>query len=57
MLISTFILNFLLTVIYVDGEQLTAEDEKVVAGRLLAYRPNSNDKIGCLNGVDARNEI
>ncbi|KAL3571537.1 hypothetical protein D5086_025441 [Populus alba] len=40
-----------------DGEQLTAEDEKVVAGRLLAYRPNSNDKIGCLNGVDAKGQI
>jgi len=57
MFISTFILNFLLTVRYMDGEQLTAEDEKVVAGRLLAYRPNSNDKIGCLNGVDVRNKI
>ena len=56
MLISIFILD-LLTVRYMDGEQLTAEDEKVVAGRLLAYRPNSNDKIGCLNGVDVRNEI
>ncbi|KAG6747672.1 hypothetical protein POTOM_047562 [Populus tomentosa] len=42
---------------YMDGEQLTAEDEKVVAGRLLVYRPNSNDKIGCLNGVDATGQI
>ena len=30
-----------------DGEQLTDEDEKIVAERLLAYHPNSDDKIGC----------
>ncbi|KAJ6872108.1 hypothetical protein NC651_031268 [Populus alba x Populus x berolinensis] len=36
---------------YMDGEQLTDEDEKVVAERLLAYHPNSNDKIGC--GLDS----
>ncbi|KAJ6328047.1 hypothetical protein OIU77_009854 [Salix suchowensis] len=32
---------------YMDGEQLTDEDEKIVAERLLAYHPNSDDKIGC----------
>ncbi|KAH8487989.1 hypothetical protein H0E87_023892 [Populus deltoides] len=36
---------------YMDGEQLTDEDEKVVAERLLAYHPNSDDKIGC--GLDS----
>ncbi|XP_028793661.1 protein DCL homolog, chloroplastic [Neltuma alba] len=32
---------------YMDGEQLTAEDEKVVVEKLLAYHPRSEDKIGC----------
>ncbi|KAJ6679060.1 DCL PROTEIN (DUF3223) [Salix purpurea] len=32
---------------YMDGEQLTDEDEKIVAERLLAHHPNSDDKIGC----------
>lgn len=36
---------------YVDGERLTAEDEKAVVEKLLAYHPNSDDKIGC--GLDS----
>lgn len=36
---------------YKDGERLTAEDEKVVVERLLAYHPHSEDKIGC--GLDS----
>ncbi|KAM5565774.1 hypothetical protein ABKV19_019677 [Rosa sericea] len=36
---------------YMDGEQLTLEDEKVVVERLLAYHPHSEDKIGC--GIDS----
>ncbi|PRQ27768.1 hypothetical protein RchiOBHm_Chr6g0308801 [Rosa chinensis] len=36
---------------YMDGEQLTVEDEKVVVERLLAYHPHSEDKIGC--GIDS----
>ena len=34
-----------------DGERLTAEDEKTVIERLLAYHPHSEDKIGC--GLDS----
>ena len=33
---------------YMDGERLTAEHEKVVVERLLAYHPHSEDKIGCV---------
>ncbi|XP_058070089.1 uncharacterized protein LOC131219108 isoform X2 [Magnolia sinica] len=36
---------------YMDGERLTAEDEKAVVERLLAYHPHSEDKIGC--GIDS----
>ncbi|XP_028962685.2 protein DCL homolog, chloroplastic-like, partial [Malus domestica] len=36
---------------YMDGEQLTEEDEKVVVERLLAHHPHSEDKIGC--GIDS----
>ncbi|XP_050365053.1 protein DCL, chloroplastic [Argentina anserina] len=36
---------------YMDGEQLTDEDEKVVVERLLAYHPHSEDKIG--SGIDS----
>ncbi|KAM1725944.1 hypothetical protein ACFX12_016781 [Malus domestica] len=36
---------------YMDGEQLTEEDEKVVVERLLAHHPQSKDKIGC--GIDS----
>lgn len=36
---------------YMDGEQLTPEDEKVVVERLLAHHPHSEDKIGC--GIDS----
>ncbi|KAJ6878703.1 protein DCL [Populus alba x Populus x berolinensis] len=36
---------------YKDGEQLTDEDEKAVAGRLLVYHPNCDDKVGC--GLDS----
>ncbi|XP_027090106.1 protein DCL homolog, chloroplastic-like [Coffea eugenioides] len=36
---------------YMDGERLTAEDEKTVIERLLAYHPHSEDKIGC--GLDS----
>ncbi|KAF2324333.1 hypothetical protein GH714_012642 [Hevea brasiliensis] len=32
---------------YLDGEHLTAEDEKAVVENLLIYHPNSEDKIGC----------
>ncbi|RDX58112.1 Protein DCL-like, chloroplastic, partial [Mucuna pruriens] len=32
---------------YMDGERLSVEDEKVVVERLLAYHPQSEDKIGC----------
>lgn len=32
---------------YMDGARLSAEDEKVVVERLLAYHPQSEDKIGC----------
>lgn len=34
-----------------DGERLTAEDEKAVVEKLLAYHPRSEDKIGC--GLDS----
>ncbi|PON94255.1 hypothetical protein TorRG33x02_099930 [Trema orientale] len=37
--------------LYVDGERLTAEDEKAVVERLLAYHPRAEDKIGC--GLDS----
>ncbi|KAL2512607.1 Protein of unknown function (DUF3223) [Abeliophyllum distichum] len=36
---------------YMDGERLTAEDEKAVVDKLLAYHPHSEDKIGC--GIDS----
>ncbi|KAF5740648.1 hypothetical protein HS088_TW11G00725 [Tripterygium wilfordii] len=36
---------------YMDGEQLTIEDEKAVVQKLLAYHPHSEDKIGC--GLDS----
>ncbi|KAI5655253.1 hypothetical protein M9H77_32440 [Catharanthus roseus] len=36
---------------YLDGERLTAEDERLVVERLLAYHPHSEDKIGC--GLDS----
>ncbi|KAL6207889.1 hypothetical protein ACLB2K_018842 [Fragaria x ananassa] len=36
---------------YMDGERLSAEDEKIVKERLLAYHPHSDDKIGC--GIDS----
>ncbi|CAL5385364.1 unnamed protein product [Camellia sinensis] len=36
---------------YMDGERLTAEDEKSVVEKLLAYHPHSEDKIGC--GLDS----
>ncbi|XP_057986872.1 uncharacterized protein LOC110663680 isoform X2 [Hevea brasiliensis] len=36
---------------YLDGEHLTAEDEKAVVENLLTYHPNSEDKIGC--GLDS----
>ncbi|KAJ4701700.1 DNA-directed RNA polymerase subunit [Melia azedarach] len=36
---------------YMDGERLTAEDERAVVERLLAYHPHSEDKIGC--GLDS----
>ncbi|XP_044510338.1 protein DCL homolog, chloroplastic-like [Mangifera indica] len=36
---------------YMDGERLTAEDERAVVEKLLAYHPHSEDKIGC--GVDS----
>ncbi|XP_054799314.1 protein DCL homolog, chloroplastic-like isoform X2 [Prosopis cineraria] len=32
---------------YMDGEKLTAEDEKIVVEKLLFYHPHSEDKIGC----------
>ncbi|XP_029124689.1 uncharacterized protein LOC109818491 isoform X2 [Cajanus cajan] len=32
---------------YMDGARLSAEDEKVVVQKLLAYHPHSEDKIGC----------
>ncbi|KAL4299396.1 hypothetical protein HN51_050128 [Arachis hypogaea] len=32
---------------YMDGEQLSAEDERAVVDNLLAYHPRSEDKIGC----------
>lgn len=35
---------------YMDGERLTAEDEKAVVEKLLIYHPHSEDKIGC--GLD-----
>jgi hypothetical protein len=34
-----------------DGERLTAKDEKVVVEKLLAHHPHSEDKIGC--GLDS----
>lgn len=46
----TLILLFFITR-YLDGECLTAEDEKIVVDRLLAYHPHSEDKIGC--GLDS----
>ncbi|KAE8685732.1 F-box protein [Hibiscus syriacus] len=36
---------------YMDGEQLTVADEKVLVERLLRYHPKSEDKIGC--GLDS----
>ncbi|KAJ6320948.1 hypothetical protein OIU78_016191 [Salix suchowensis] len=36
---------------YKDGEQLTDDDKKAVAGRLLVYHPNCDDKVGC--GLDS----
>ncbi|RVX00012.1 hypothetical protein CK203_024798 [Vitis vinifera] len=39
-----------LAVRYMDGERLTAEDEKAVVEKLLIYHPHSEDKIGC--GLD-----
>ncbi|KAJ6399994.1 hypothetical protein OIU84_015619 [Salix udensis] len=36
---------------YKDGEQLTDDDEKAVAGRLLVYHPKCDDKVGC--GLDS----
>ncbi|KAF8410118.1 hypothetical protein HHK36_002640 [Tetracentron sinense] len=36
---------------YVDGERLTAEDEKAVVEKLLVYHPHFEDKIGC--GIDS----
>ncbi|KAH9692355.1 DCL protein (DUF3223) [Citrus sinensis] len=36
---------------YMDGERLTADDERAVVEKLLAYHPHSEDKIGC--GLDA----
>lgn len=35
---------------YVDGERLSAKDEKEVIGKLLRYHPHSEDKIG--RGLD-----
>ncbi|KAF8024606.1 hypothetical protein BT93_F1699 [Corymbia citriodora subsp. variegata] len=32
---------------YLDGERLTAEDEKAVVEKLLMYHPHAEDKIGC----------
>ncbi|TKY75026.1 DCL protein [Spatholobus suberectus] len=32
---------------YMDGERLSVEDEKAVVEKLLAYHPQSEDKIGC----------
>ncbi|XP_039043307.1 protein DCL homolog, chloroplastic-like [Hibiscus syriacus] len=36
---------------YMDGEQLTVADEKVLVERLLRYHPKSEDKIEC--GLDS----
>uniref|UniRef100_A0A251RXS9 Uncharacterized protein n=2 Tax=Helianthus annuus TaxID=4232 RepID=A0A251RXS9_HELAN len=36
---------------YMDGEQLTSTDQKMVVDKLLAYHPHSEDKIGC--GIDS----
>ncbi|XP_076955109.1 protein DCL homolog, chloroplastic-like [Bidens hawaiensis] len=36
---------------YMDGQQLTSTDEKMVVQKLLAYHPHSEDKIGC--GIDS----
>nr|WRI20319.1 hypothetical protein [Fagopyrum tataricum] len=36
---------------YRDGERLSAEDEKAVLDKLLAYHPHAVDKIGC--GLDS----
>ncbi|CAN4122628.1 unnamed protein product [Withania somnifera] len=36
---------------YMDAECLTAEDEKIVVEKLLAYHPHCEDKIGC--GLDS----
>ncbi|PSR99804.1 Protein DCL like [Actinidia chinensis var. chinensis] len=36
---------------YMDGERLTAEDERAVVEKLLVYHPHSEDKIGC--GLDS----
>nr|GLL48234.1 protein DCL, chloroplastic-like [Ipomoea trifida] len=36
---------------YLDGERLTAEDEKIVVEKLLAHHPHCEDKIGC--GLDS----
>ncbi|KAL8130590.1 hypothetical protein V2J09_019745 [Rumex salicifolius] len=35
---------------YMDGERLSAEDEKVVMDNFLCYHPSAEDKIGC--GLD-----
>uniref|UniRef100_A0A2P2JHG8 Protein DCLic n=2 Tax=Rhizophora mucronata TaxID=61149 RepID=A0A2P2JHG8_RHIMU len=36
---------------YMDGECLTVKDEEAIVEKLLAYHPNSEDKIGC--GLDS----
>ncbi|MFS7972801.1 hypothetical protein Hanom_Chr09g00849121 [Helianthus anomalus] len=36
---------------YMDGQQLTPTDEKMVVQKLLAFHPHSEDKIGC--GIDS----
>ncbi|KAJ0820193.1 hypothetical protein HanPSC8_Chr16g0704991 [Helianthus annuus] len=36
---------------YMDGEQLTSTDQKMVVDKLLPYHPHSEDKIGC--GIDS----
>lgn len=41
---------FLLVTRYLDGERLTAEDEKTVVEKLLIHHPHAEDKIGC--GLD-----
>ncbi|XP_047336358.1 protein DCL homolog, chloroplastic-like [Impatiens glandulifera] len=43
--------NILHSTRYSNGERLTTDDESFVVERLLAYHPNSEDKIGC--GLDS----